>query len=151
MGSIPELGRSPGGGHSNPLQYFLPGESHGQRSLAAYSPWGHKEADRTEATLLASARAHTHICYTYETLQINFDKKWKKKKHQQPATTKQLELVKKVHATLPNAALIWTSHGLLHGTRGCSLSETPVCIVCPQTVPSGLCPFSSSLHSSCSV
>ena len=29
-----------------------------------------------------------------------------KKKHQQPATTKQLELVKKVHATLPNAALI---------------------------------------------
>ena len=22
---------------------FLPGESHGQRSLAGYSPWGHKE------------------------------------------------------------------------------------------------------------
>ena len=27
---------------------FLPGKSHGQRSLAGYSPWGHKESDRTE-------------------------------------------------------------------------------------------------------
>ena len=29
---------------------FLPGESHGQRSLAGYSPWGHKQLDTTEAT-----------------------------------------------------------------------------------------------------
>ena len=29
---------------------FLPGESHGQRSLAGYSPWGHKELDMTEMT-----------------------------------------------------------------------------------------------------
>ena len=34
-GSIPVSGRSPGGGHDNPL-VFLPGESHGQRSLAGY-------------------------------------------------------------------------------------------------------------------
>ena len=27
---------------------FLPGESHGQRSLAGYSPWDHKESDTTE-------------------------------------------------------------------------------------------------------
>ena len=27
-------------GHDNPLQVFLPGESHGQRSLAGCSPWG---------------------------------------------------------------------------------------------------------------
>ena len=27
---------------------FLPGESHGQRSLVGYSPWGHKESDMTE-------------------------------------------------------------------------------------------------------
>ena len=26
VGSIPGLGRSPEGGHGNPLQYFLPGE-----------------------------------------------------------------------------------------------------------------------------
>ena len=27
---------------------FLPGESHGQRSPAGYSPWGHRELDATE-------------------------------------------------------------------------------------------------------
>ena len=27
---------------------FLPGESHGQRSLVGYSPWGCKESDPTE-------------------------------------------------------------------------------------------------------
>ena len=27
---------------------FLPGGFHGQRSLAGYSPWGHKESDMTE-------------------------------------------------------------------------------------------------------
>ena len=32
-GSIPELGRSPGGGDGNTLHYFLPKKSHGQRSL----------------------------------------------------------------------------------------------------------------------
>ena len=29
---------------------FLPGESHGERSLAGYSPWGCKESDMTEVT-----------------------------------------------------------------------------------------------------
>ena len=27
---------------------FLPGESHGQRSPAGHSPWGHKESDTVE-------------------------------------------------------------------------------------------------------
>ena len=27
---------------------ILPGEFHGQRSVAGYSPWGHKESDTTE-------------------------------------------------------------------------------------------------------
>ena len=31
-----------------PTAVLLPGESHGQRSLAGYSPWGHKESDTTE-------------------------------------------------------------------------------------------------------
>ena len=30
------------------LKVFLPREFHGQRSLAGYSPWGHKELDTTE-------------------------------------------------------------------------------------------------------
>ena len=40
-----------------PTPFFLPGESHGQRSLMGYSPCGCKESDMTEATV-----AHTHIC-----------------------------------------------------------------------------------------
>ena len=48
MGSIPGLGRSPGEGHGDPF-LFLPGESHGERSLVSYSPWGREELD-TEAT-----------------------------------------------------------------------------------------------------
>ena len=31
-----------------PASEFLPGKFHGQRSLADYSPWGHKESDTTE-------------------------------------------------------------------------------------------------------
>ena len=33
-----------------PTPVLLPGESHGQRSLMGYSPWGHKELDSNEAT-----------------------------------------------------------------------------------------------------
>ena len=43
-GSIPGLGRSPGDGNGQPTPAFLPGESHGQRSLVGYSPWGGKES-----------------------------------------------------------------------------------------------------------
>ena len=39
-----------------PTPVCLPGESHGQRSLASYSPQGHKESVTTEVT----ERAHTH-------------------------------------------------------------------------------------------
>ena len=43
-GLILRLGRSPGEGNGNPLQY----SHHGQSSLAGYSPWGHKALDMTE-------------------------------------------------------------------------------------------------------
>ena len=38
-----------------PTPIFLSGESHGQRSLAGYSPWGCKESDTAEVT------EHTHM------------------------------------------------------------------------------------------
>ena len=41
-GSILGLGRSPGEGDGNLTSVFIPGKSHGQRSLADYSPRGHK-------------------------------------------------------------------------------------------------------------
>ena len=48
LGSIPELGRSPGRGHGNPFQYSCLENPHEQRSLTGQSPWGHKESDTAE-------------------------------------------------------------------------------------------------------
>ena len=42
LGSIPGLGRSPWRMQWLPTPVFLPGEFHGQRSLAGYSSWGRK-------------------------------------------------------------------------------------------------------------
>ena len=42
------LGRSPGGGQWLPTPVSWPAESHEQRSLAGYGPWGHKELDKTQ-------------------------------------------------------------------------------------------------------
>ena len=47
MGSIPGSGRSPGGGNGNPLQCSSL-KSPMDRGLVGYSPWGHKESDKTE-------------------------------------------------------------------------------------------------------
>ena len=67
LGLIPELGRPPGEGHGNPLQYSYLENPHGQ-SLVGYSPWGHKESDMTEqlSTLLKSY-FFIAICVAYTT------------------------------------------------------------------------------------
>ena len=49
--STAELRRSPGVGNGNPFQYSCLGNPvDRERSLAAYSPWGHRESDTTEHT-----------------------------------------------------------------------------------------------------
>ena len=47
-GSIPGLGRPPGVGDGNPLQYSCMEKSHGQSNVVGYSPWGCKESEVTE-------------------------------------------------------------------------------------------------------
>ena len=47
LGLIPGSGRSPGEGNGN-TPVFMPGKSHGPKSLGGYSPWGHKDSDMTE-------------------------------------------------------------------------------------------------------
>ena len=42
-----DLGSIPGLGRWLPTPVFSPGEFHGPRSLAGYSPWGHKESGTT--------------------------------------------------------------------------------------------------------
>ena len=59
LGSIPGSGRTPGEGHGNPLQYSCLENSHGQRSLEGYSPWGCNESDMTE-----QLSTHTHNTYS---------------------------------------------------------------------------------------
>ena len=49
-----------------PTPVFLPGESHRQRSLVGYNPWGHKESDMTERLTL-----HYYcylMCKTYQNI-----------------------------------------------------------------------------------
>ena len=46
---VPSLGwEDPLKNEMAPTPVFLPGESHGQKSLVGYSPWGHEESDTTE-------------------------------------------------------------------------------------------------------
>ena len=42
------FGKIPWRGAWQPTPLFLPRESHGERSLVDYSPWGRKESDVTE-------------------------------------------------------------------------------------------------------
>ena len=48
-GSIPGLGRSPGGGNGKPLQNSCL-ENPMDKSLVGCNPWGHKQSDTTKAT-----------------------------------------------------------------------------------------------------
>ena len=43
-----------------PTPVFLPGKSHGQRSLTGYSSWGHKESDTTEFKQAQAQELNNH-------------------------------------------------------------------------------------------
>ena len=51
LGLIPGLGRSPGRGHGNSLQYSCLENLHGQRSLVDYNPWGWTWLNTAQHTL----------------------------------------------------------------------------------------------------
>ena len=70
------LGRSPGGRNGNLLQYpslcilitstlFLPGEPHGQRSLAGYSPWGRESQTRLSDQREITEEEHLKMSPTF--------------------------------------------------------------------------------------
>ena len=56
LGFDPWVGKIPWRRAWQPTPVFLPGETHGQRNLASYGPWGCKESDMTEV----SEYTHTH-------------------------------------------------------------------------------------------
>ena len=53
-----------------PTSVFLPGESHGQRNLADYSPWGRKESDMFEK--LTHIPENHHISYLQNQMQAEY-------------------------------------------------------------------------------
>ena len=61
-GLIPGLGRSPGRGHGNRLQYSCLENPYGQSSLVGYSLWGHKETDTTEWQAQHSTKVEAKVC-----------------------------------------------------------------------------------------
>ena len=67
LGFIPGLGRSPGGGHGNPLQYSCLENPHGQRSLASCSAWDCKESYMTErlSTVYLKVVKRVTLKYSY--------------------------------------------------------------------------------------
>ena len=78
LGSIPGLGRFPGGGHGSPLQYSCLENPHGQRKLAGYSPCGHKESDTTKwlSTHTQHILTIDQFFSLHETELWNYTSKW---------------------------------------------------------------------------
>ena len=58
----PWVGKVPWRRKWQPTPVLVPGQSHGQRSLVGYSPWGHKVSDMTEHAC-AHKRTRPHISY----------------------------------------------------------------------------------------
>ena len=56
-----------------PIPVLLPRKSHGQKNLAGYSPWGHKESDTT----LTHSHTHTHTHTEAEGYNKERGEKWK--------------------------------------------------------------------------
>ena len=79
LGLIPGLGRCPWRRERRPTPVFLPGEFHGQRSLAGYSPWSCKELDMTEWLSLTHSLTHSEILLWTSSLLLTYPR--------QPLTT----------------------------------------------------------------
>ena len=74
-GFISQVGRIPWRRVWQPTPVFLPGESHGQRSLAGFSPQGRKESDTTEATQhtrLTALQCRVSFCCTAKQISCVF-------------------------------------------------------------------------------
>ena len=64
-GFDPWIGKVPWRREGQPTSGFLPGESHGQRSLVSYSPWSRKESDMISWLKQQQKYTHTHTQHCY--------------------------------------------------------------------------------------
>ena len=70
-GFDPWVGKIPWRRKWQPPPVFLSGKSHGQRSLAGYSPWGYKESDTIERLTLSLPQEHS-FCNSSTHSIVNF-------------------------------------------------------------------------------
>ena len=75
MGLILALGKSPGGGHGNVLQYLCLENHHEQRSLVGCSPWDHKESDMSKQLSTNTQYLLSRIQFSRFSSGITFSKK----------------------------------------------------------------------------
>ena len=107
----PWVGKIPWRREWQPTPVLLPGKSHGWRSLAGYSPWGHRESEMTERLSLSlmhleGSRGH---CYNHPLSQ-----------------TSSVELPDKPILLIPKNPLVYTkSHSvqLTQWPRGYSITH----------------------------
>ena len=78
----PWVGKIPWRRAWQPTPVFLPGESHGQRSLVSYNPWGHKESDTTVVIKHACVHRQYSISGKGDCIRILLQKSrgWEKRK-----------------------------------------------------------------------
>ena len=69
-----------------PAPAFLPGESHGQRSLVGYSPEGHKESDMTEVT------EHAHSCRNKDLVVLVKGESYRSVEHNREARSRSIQI-----------------------------------------------------------
>ena len=78
LGFSPWVGKIPWRRKWQPTPMFLPGKSHGQRSLADYSSWGHRELDMTEwlLLLLLSHVRRVQLCVPHRRQPTRLPRPW---------------------------------------------------------------------------
>ena len=117
--SIPGSGRATEERNGNPLPVFLSGKSHGQRSLAGYSPWGHKV--RTLLSYWASTLKHLCGRCLHRSLRYISKQNWYKSLPPQ-----------KVQSSMYVCVCV----------RACMLTRIDASVVSDSLRPPGLCPAS---------
>ena len=79
VGSIP--GRIPWRRKWQPTPVISPGKFHGQKNLASYIPWGHKEMDMSEHACTEAGKTHWYLRYLQARLSFLMTLLWLILKH----------------------------------------------------------------------
>ena len=149
VGLTPGWGRSPGGGHGNPLQYSCLKNPQGQRSLVGYSPWGPKESDTPEHTRMHtqdlpypprlsvrfSGIKHTHRCAPITTSVPRMSSPPQTKRPSPPVTAP----LPSSSAGPPPSTFCLCAFGSSRGLIQVELQGLPCCagLISPSTSPPG--------------